>query len=44
MVDLDQFVTQDVSLINEKEVYAHPVMAMKLSISPVVHAAVQCKL
>ena len=42
MVDLDQFVTKDVIPINEKEVGALPVMAMKLSVTPIVHAAAQC--
>ena len=36
MVDLDQFVTKDVIPINEKEVDALPVMAMKLSATLVV--------
>ena len=42
MVDLDQFVTKDVIPINEKEVDALPVMAMKLSVTPIVHTAAQC--
>ena len=43
MVHLDQFVTKNVTLINEKEADAHPVMAIKLSASPIVHAAMQYK-
>ena len=43
MVRLDQFVTKNVTLINEKEADAHPVMAIKLSASPIVHAAMQYK-
>ena len=39
MVDLDQFVTKDVILINEKEVDALPVMAMKLFATLVVRGA-----
>ena len=41
MVDLDQFVTKDVIPINEKEVGALPVMAMKLPAAPIAHAVAQ---
>ncbi|KAK6944682.1 Translation elongation factor EFG/EF2, domain IV [Dillenia turbinata] len=43
MVGLDQFITKNATLTNEKEVDAHPLRAMKFSVSPVVHVAVQCK-
>ncbi|KAK8478398.1 hypothetical protein V6N11_028418 [Hibiscus sabdariffa] len=42
MVGLDQFITKSATLTNEKEVDAHPICAMKFSISPVVRVAVQC--
>ncbi|KAI3703731.1 hypothetical protein L1987_73925 [Smallanthus sonchifolius] len=43
MVGLDQFITKNATLTNEKEVDAHPIRAMKFSVSPVVCVAVQCK-
>ncbi|KAF5198955.1 Elongation factor [Thalictrum thalictroides] len=43
MVGLDQFITKNATLTNEKEVDAHPIRAMKFSASPVVRVAVQCK-
>ncbi|KAG7577002.1 EF-G domain III/V-like [Arabidopsis thaliana x Arabidopsis arenosa] len=44
MVGLDQFITKNATLTNEKEVDAHPLRAMKFSVSPVVRVAVKCKL
>lgn len=43
MVGLDQFITKNATLTNEKEVDAHPIRAMKFSVSPVARVAVQCK-
>ena len=43
MVGLDQFITKNATLTNEKEVDACPIKAMKFSVSPVVRIAVQCK-
>ncbi|XP_006279071.2 elongation factor 2, partial [Capsella rubella] len=43
MVGLDQFITKNATLTNESEVDAHPIRAMKFSVSPVVRVAVQCK-
>ncbi|CAK9231644.1 unnamed protein product [Sphagnum troendelagicum] len=43
MVGLDQFVTKNATLTSEKEVDAHPIRAMKFSMSPIVCVAVQCK-
>ncbi|GJM93181.1 hypothetical protein PR202_ga09716 [Eleusine coracana subsp. coracana] len=43
MVGLDQFITKNATLTNEKEVDACPIRAMKFSVSPVVRVAVQCK-
>ncbi|XP_022039618.1 elongation factor 2 [Helianthus annuus] len=43
LVGLDQFITKNATLTNEKEVGAHPIRAMKFSVSPVVRVAVQCK-
>jgi elongation factor 2 len=43
MVGLDQFITKNATLTNEKEVAACPIRAMKFSVSPVVRVAVQCK-
>ncbi|KAF7834625.1 elongation factor 2 [Senna tora] len=43
MVGLDHFITKNATLTNEKEVDAHPIRAMKFSVSPVVSVAVQCK-
>ncbi|GKG42532.1 elongation factor 2-like protein, partial [Tanacetum coccineum] len=42
MVGLDQFITKNATLTNEKEVEAHPIRAMKFSVSPVVRVAVNC--
>jgi elongation factor 2 len=36
MVGLDQFITKNATLTGEKEVDAHPIQAMKFSVSPVV--------
>ncbi|TVU35156.1 hypothetical protein EJB05_17030 [Eragrostis curvula] len=44
MVGLDQFITKNATLTNEKEVDAFPMKAMKFSVSPVVRVAVQCKI
>ena len=41
-VGLDQYIN-NATLIDEKEVVAHPIRAMKLSMSPVMCVAVQCK-
>ncbi|KAL0284936.1 UNVERIFIED_CONTAM: Elongation factor 2 [Sesamum radiatum] len=35
MVGLDQYITKNATLTNEKEVDAHPIRAMKFSVSPV---------
>ncbi|KAK8500724.1 hypothetical protein V6N12_031384 [Hibiscus sabdariffa] len=43
MVGLDQSISKTATLTNEKEVDAHPIRAMKFSVSPVVRVAVQCK-
>lgn len=43
MVGLDQFITKNATLTNEREVDAHTIRAMKFSVSPVVRVAVQCK-
>ena len=43
MVGLDQFITKNATLTNEKAVDAHPIRAMKFSVSPVVSVAVTCK-
>ncbi|KAG6418897.1 hypothetical protein SASPL_121103 [Salvia splendens] len=43
LVGLDQFITKNATLTNEKEVDAHPIKAMKFSVSPVVRVSVQCK-
>ncbi|KAK9937516.1 hypothetical protein M0R45_014298 [Rubus argutus] len=43
LVGLDQFITKNATLTNEKETDAHPIRAMKFSVSPVVRVAVQCK-
>jgi elongation factor 2 len=43
MVGLDQFINKNETLTGEKEVDAHPIRAMKFSVSPVVCVAVQCK-
>ncbi|KAI3820418.1 hypothetical protein L1987_07965 [Smallanthus sonchifolius] len=44
LVGLDQFITKNATLTSEKEVDAHPIRAMKFSVSPVVRVAVQCKM
>ncbi|XP_037468116.1 elongation factor 2-like [Triticum dicoccoides] len=43
LVGLDQFITKNATLTNEKEVDACPIRAMKFFVSPVVRVAVQCK-
>lgn len=43
MVGLDQFITKNATLTNEKEIDAHTIRAMKFSVSPVVRVAVQVK-
>ncbi|KAF9615062.1 hypothetical protein IFM89_021633 [Coptis chinensis] len=43
LLGLDQFITKNATLTNEKEVEARPIRAMKFSVSPVVRVAVQCK-
>ncbi|KAJ0231815.1 Transcription factor [Hirschfeldia incana] len=43
LVGLDQFITKNATLTNEKELDAHTIRAMKFSVSPVVRVAVQCK-
>ncbi|EFJ20382.1 hypothetical protein SELMODRAFT_418246 [Selaginella moellendorffii] len=43
MVGLDQFITKNATLTNDTESDAHPIRAMKFSVSPVVRVAVQCK-
>ncbi|KAF5190676.1 Elongation factor [Thalictrum thalictroides] len=40
---LDQFITKNATLANEKDVDAHPIRAMKFSVSPVLRLAVECK-
>jgi elongation factor 2 len=43
MVGLDQCITKNATLTNEKETDACPIRAMKFSVSPVVRQAVACK-
>merc|ERR1739848_241405 len=43
MVGLDQYITKNATLTNEKATDAHPIKAMKFSVSPVVRVAVECK-
>ncbi|KAF8104075.1 hypothetical protein N665_0181s0094 [Sinapis alba] len=43
LVGLDQFITKNATLTNEKELDAHTIRAMKFSVSPVVRVAVQCR-
>ena len=43
MVGLDQFITKNATLTNEKADDAHPIKAMKFSVSPVVRVAVEPK-
>ena len=41
MVGLDQFITKNATLTNDKCEDAHPIKAMKFSVSPVVRVAVE---
>ena len=43
MVGLDQYITKNATLTNDKNDDAHPIKAMKFSVSPVVRVAVECK-
>ena len=43
MVGLDQFIQKNATLTNEDCEDAHPIKAMKFSVSPVVRVAVECK-
>ncbi|CAK0780182.1 hypothetical protein CVIRNUC_004960 [Coccomyxa viridis] len=43
MVGLDQFITKNATLTNDKCEDAHPIKAMKFSVSPVVRVAVEPK-
>ena len=43
MVGLDQFITKNATLTNDKNEDAHPIKAMKFSVSPVVRVAVEPK-
>ncbi|GBG73856.1 hypothetical protein CBR_g17567 [Chara braunii] len=43
LVGLDQFIIKNATLTGEKDVDAHPIRAMKFSVSPVVRVAVDCK-
>eukprot|EP00891_Asterochloris_glomerata_P007131 jgi/Astpho2/7131/Aster-08310 len=43
MVGLDQFITKNATLTSEKADDAHPIKAMKFSVSPVVRVAVEPK-
>ncbi|XP_027340327.1 elongation factor 2-like [Abrus precatorius] len=43
MVGLDHYITKNATLTNEKDVDAHPIRAMKFSVSPVVRVAVTSK-
>lgn len=43
LVGLDQFITKNATLTNEKNDDAHPIKAMKFSVSPVVRVAVEPK-
>ncbi|MCO5600781.1 hypothetical protein L7F22_054896 [Adiantum nelumboides] len=43
MASLDHYITKNAILTNEKEIDAHPIRAMKFSISLVVHVAIECK-
>lgn len=43
ILGLDQFITKNATLTNEGEAEAHPIRAMKFSVSPVYRVAVQCK-
>jgi len=44
LVGLDQFITKNATITNEKNDGAHPIKAMKFSVSPVVRVAVECKI
>ncbi|KAG2591305.1 hypothetical protein PVAP13_5NG473100 [Panicum virgatum] len=43
LVGLDRFITTSATLTDDKAVDAHPMKAMKFSVSPVVHKSVACK-
>eukprot|EP01023_Acetabularia_acetabulum_P015654 TRINITY_DN1764_c0_g2_i2.p1 TRINITY_DN1764_c0_g2~~TRINITY_DN1764_c0_g2_i2.p1 ORF type:complete len:875 (-),score=217.31 TRINITY_DN1764_c0_g2_i2:416-2704(-) len=43
LVGLDQFIQKNATITNEKNADAHPIKAMKFSVSPVVRVAVQPK-
>ena len=43
LVGLDQFITKNATITNDKCDDAHPIKAMKFSVSPVVRVAVECK-
>lgn len=43
MVGLDQFITKNATLADEKAEDAHTIKAMKFSVSPVVRVAVETK-
>jgi elongation factor 2 len=43
LVGLDAFIQKNATLTNEKCEDAHPIKAMKFSVSPVVRVAVECK-
>ncbi len=43
LVGLDQFIMKNATLTGEKNDDAHPIKAMKFSVSPVVRVAVECK-
>ena len=43
LVGLDQYITKNATLTDEKEADAYPIKAMKFSVSPVVRVAVEPK-
>lgn len=43
LVGLDQFILKTATLTGESDVDAHPIRAMKFSVSPVVRVAVECR-
>merc|ERR1711871_1599254 len=43
LVGLDQFITKNATITNDKNDDAHPIKAMKFSVFPVVRVAVECK-
>jgi len=43
LVGLDQFIQKTATITNDKNDDAHPLRAMKFSVSPVVRVAVECK-